>query len=38
MVDEDLSECTRCERMVYKETIIQLAVEWSLCEDCWDEI
>ena len=35
--DEDLAKCTRCESMVGSETLIRLA-DWSVCEDCWDDI
>ena len=35
--DDDLSKCTRCESMVGTETLVHLA-DWSVCEDCWDDI
>jgi hypothetical protein len=36
-MDEDLSECTRCETMVESETLHRL-LDWSLCEICVDDV
>ena len=35
--DEDLSECSRCEAMVGTETLVR-RLNWSICENCWDEV
>jgi hypothetical protein len=36
-VEEDLSQCTRCESMVGSETLISLG-DGRICEICWDDL
>lgn len=35
--EEDLSQCTRCEGMFESETLRRL-LDWSVCEECVDDI
>ncbi len=35
--EDDMSKCTRCEDIVGTETLVRL-VDWSVCENCWDDL